>query len=117
METRLDDFIHISIESLFSQFSLSALMMVYPHVHRIRLLLTHRIPLQSFSNGLAKLCDERFAALLAEPRGEELLEPRLRTARSSLGSPEAAEAVQGKAALEANSATASSEGDEGFDIG
>ena len=92
-----------------------------------RLLLTaHRIPLQSFSNGLAKLCDDRFAALLAEPRGEELLDPRLRTATSGLGLPdsEAPEPLQGKAALDsdANSAAAASaegvQGDaEGFDIG
>ncbi len=69
---------------------------------------------QSFSDGLAKLCDERFKALLAEPRGNELLDPYLSTVRPGLGSPAA---PQGKAELATISADASAEGVKVLDIG
>ncbi len=71
--------------------------------------------LQSFSDGLAKLCDERFEALLAEPRGKELLDPHLQTARMSLGPPAAA--LQGSASLDTSNVSATAEVGELYDIG
>ncbi len=71
--------------------------------------------LQTFSDGLAKLCDERFEALLAEPRGKELLDPHLQTAGLGLDPPAAA--LQGSASFDASDANKSAEEGEAFDIG
>ncbi len=69
---------------------------------------------QAFSDGLAKLCDERFDALLAGPRGSELLDLHPQTAGSSLATPSA---LQGKAALDTISANESAQADQMLDIG
>ena len=58
--------------------------------------------MQIFSDGLARLCNERFEALLAEPRGKELLDPHLQTARASLCTFSALKAKPGEAELDAH---------------
>ncbi len=70
--------------------------------------------LQFFSDGLAKLCNQRFEALLAEPRGNELLDPLLQTAGSCLVTPAA---MQGTASLNTIDTNASAGGSDEFHIG
>ncbi len=75
--------------------------------------------LQVFSEGLAMLCNERFKALLAEPRGTELLDPDLQTTGLILGPPAALQIkpASGKPTLDTSDNNTSAAGDEVVDVG